>query len=84
MEVDICVFIYVDDWTLIQLITRQGKKKRGKITLKVNRDLHLLPFVQSNPLLYYTIKKDEHIVTINVVYRVTKKLLCDVLDSSQL
>lgn len=30
MEVDIYVFIYVDDWTLIQLITRQGKEKKRK------------------------------------------------------
>lgn len=39
MEVDIYVFIYVDDWTLIQLITRQGKKKREKITLKSQQGL---------------------------------------------
>lgn len=73
----IYMFMYVDVWTLIQLITRQGKKNRGKITQSQQR----LAFAYIIHLIdYYTM--DEHIVTVNVVYRVKIELLCDVLDSS--
>lgn len=71
------MFMYVDVWTLIQLITRQGKKNRGKITQSQQR----LAFAYIIHLIhYYTM--DEHIVTVNVVYKVKIELLCDVLDSS--